>query len=97
MEVVFDFQRFGFREIGLNILNGLDYFSFVAFKRTCKTVADFIDKTRIEAPKLKAKLDADWRRNEAELKAEFFVTDKRKRNSVQSVKRLQFVDLDDQT
>lgn len=57
----FDVNRGGFFDVAENILDYLDYKSFVQFKQSCKMVYEFIKTSNIEQLKLKKKLDLDWK------------------------------------
>ena len=48
LRLFFDVNRGGFFDVAENILNYLDYKSFVQFKQSCKMVYEFIKTSNIE-------------------------------------------------
>ncbi len=48
IELLFDVNRGGFVDLAEKILGFLDFLSFAAFKRTCKTVYQFIKSSNLE-------------------------------------------------
>jgi len=62
---VFDFNREGFRHIGENIAQNLDYHSLVNLKQSCKLVYFFLQNCSVENEVLRAKLQKDWLVGEA--------------------------------
>ena len=54
LRLFFDVNRGGFFDVAENILNYLDYKSFVQFKQSCKMVYEFIKTSNIEQVSLAA-------------------------------------------
>ena len=63
--LLFDYNRHGLHHIATSILLYLDYRSFVRYKRTCRTVHNYILSSGVEEVKLRYKLQRDWRHGEA--------------------------------
>ena len=65
MELIFHPERDGFIDVAENIVQYLDYHSFISFKRSSQKIYRFFKQLPyLEYQKLGKKLDVDWRSGE---------------------------------